>query len=134
MNTPHTRNGDSLSIGDRNLPAGIRPSPFIGRRYAAFRLCHGLHARPSVLPIANGIATLEEAVSAALTSGKIIYHKDKLVIRETDDRGTRLHIYAIRKKAAQWIHAPGEYLPKRVEDHYAYPVCVVDAELLGAGS
>jgi len=113
-----------------NLPAGIRPQPFTATTWTAFRVSEPGRTYPSkTYPLAIGE---QSSLTNAKNAGAIhCRHKDRLVIRETDDSGSRLHVYAIRKKAPQWVHQPGEFMPRRVEDLIADPVCVIDEGALG---
>lgn len=72
--------------------------------------------------------SLSEAVEEAQS---LCLHKDKLVIREIGDDGTdRLHIYAIKQKAATWVRRGFETV--REQPLYADPVCVIDATVIAA--
>jgi hypothetical protein len=131
-----------------NAPATLRApraEPFSPKSYAAFRVCeigdlyldrHGertIYPRNTfALPIGSP-PSLSDALAAALTCDKVLHHKDRLVISETDERGARLHIYAIRKAKPRQVHIAGEVLPRRVEDLYPELVCTVDAGVLALG-
>jgi len=97
-----------------------RPERYSAFSYRAFRLVEG---RTYPLDIGDA-ADLQEALRAGQVR---CFHKDCLAIGETDEDGaTKVHIYAIRRKAPQWVHTPGEILPQRVQDHYADPICILD--------
>lgn len=108
-----------------NALAGIRPRAYTAASYRAF-LISGVNGRAHSLNVEAG--RLLEAVDAAKV---LCNHKDVLAIRETDEAGTRVHLFTIRRKAAQWVHPVGEHLPRRVQDLYADPVCVLSGEVFG---
>jgi hypothetical protein len=57
-------------------------------------------------------------------------HKQHLLIRELGDRGVRLHLFAIKKKAAPRYVWQG-HEQKRVHDLYAAEVCSFDGGVVG---
>lgn len=117
------------------MTAALSPSPtrtarYSPKRYEAFVIVDG-RTYPRTYPTAP--TSLEEARDrAAMMFGN---HKDKLLIRETDEAtgDVKLHLYAIRKRAPSWVHPSGEFMPRRVEDLYPDPLCVIDGSVLGEG-
>lgn len=94
----------------------------------AFRISEdGRTGRLALPPTAVDVAA---ALAAALPA---CLFKEKLAIRETDEETgeVKIHLYAVRRKAPQWVHPAGEVLPRRVHDHYADPICVIPGEVLG---
>jgi hypothetical protein len=71
---------------------------------------------------------LREALNETLTRFSL-YHKDTLIVRETGEKGTRLRIFAIRKKSTpRYVHK--DHVTRAVHDLYADPVCVIDGDVL----
>lgn len=103
--------------------APYRTSAYSAVSFAAFRVSGGQTSRINVADSTNLKTTLNGAQLACL-------HGEKLVIRETDEAGSRLHVYAIRRAAPKWVHPPGEIVPRRVVDLFADPVCVIDGSVL----
>lgn len=93
--------------------AGMKEVPLGGRTYDCGRLNAG---------------TLEEALSEALSS-KLISHKETLVLQEIGDRGIKLHVFTVKRKATP-RYEYRNYVQHRVHDLYAAPVCTLDADLL----
>lgn len=103
----------------------IRPAPYLAARFDAFRVSGDQTARLSIGEPASLSGAVETAQHTCL-------HREQLLIRETgEDGAVKLHVFTIRKKAPRWVHQPGEIMPRRVEDHYADPICVIPGELLG---
>lgn len=109
-----------------NALAGIRPAPYSAVSFEAFRLTDG---RTYSLDIGDP-SDLADALRSAQTRC-FLAHKEHLAIRETDEAGARVHLYAIRKAAPKWVHPAGELVPRRVADLYADPVCVMDGAVFG---
>lgn len=119
-------------VGRSSTDAGAtRASVYSAKSFTAFRVSDGKHTIP--LALSGAPRTLDDALAAAMVR---TFHKDQLVIRETDEETGKvaLHLYAIRRRAPQWIHQPGDILPKRVADHYADPLCSIDGSVLLAGT
>lgn len=108
--------GDHQAYGTR---------PYTPRSYAAFRARND--GRTDLLRIDGSPTSLADALANVLP---LCIFKDKVAVRETDDDGSRLHLFTIRKKAPQWVHPAGEIMPRRVEDLYADPVCVLDMTII----
>ena len=107
------------------LDTAMRAEPYSPKHYAAFRVVPGLNADRtySCKPIEAG--ELGDALNEAL-AGQAFSHKDHLVIQETDDRGMRMHLFAIKRRSApSYVYANFE--TKRVQPLYAAPLCVIDA-------
>ena len=105
--------------------AGIRPQRYVASTFAAFRVCEigkGYRTYP-----AGDLGEPESVEAAVAIAQHGCHHKERLVIRETDEAGQiRLHVFAIKKRAPRWVHPAGELMPRRVEDLYADPICVID--------
>lgn len=101
-----------------------RALPYSAKRFDAFKVAGG-----KTYALDAGATSLEDAVKAAQFR---CFHKQHLVIRETDDEtgDVTLHLFVIRKAAPKWVHPAGEIVPRRVEDLYAEAVCVVDGGML----
>lgn len=104
-------------------------------RYEAFRVCEPLPAskRQPIypLPLAGPIVTLADALTAALTGGRSVNHKDKLAIRATDEETgeVTLHLYAIKRKSTpRYVYK--DYQTRREFDLYADPICTLSGEVL----
>lgn len=85
-------------MGSLNAVAGIRPAPLLEETFDAFRL-------PDGGSVAGPLDCAADSLRAAVEQTKTrCFHKDKLVIRQTDLRTGRqtLHFYAIRKGRAFW--------------------------------
>lgn len=73
-------------------------------------------------------STVADAVSQAVTL-RGFSHKQHLLIRESGERGSKLHIFAIKKKSApRYVHK--DHVTRREHDLYAAPVCVIDEAVL----
>lgn len=77
-------------------------------------------------PLVVDCASLKEAVEGAKVR---CLHKEHLLIKEAGPNGVRLHLFAIRKKAAPRYVWEG-HVQKRVQDLYAAPVCSFDAGVI----
>jgi hypothetical protein len=119
---------------------GIRPAavPYSATSYHAFRVCQG-HSGHHDTPLGGRTYdygrveadTLDGALTAALSLPQVIDHKEHLVIQEISERGVKLHVYAIKRKAApRYVHK--DHVTRRVHDLYAAPVCSIDGNLLRA--
>lgn len=72
--------------------------------------------------------TIGEALNGAL-AGYALFHKDTLLIRETSEKGVKVHVYGIKKKATpRWVHK--DHVSRRVHDLYAAPVCIIDGSAM----
>jgi hypothetical protein len=72
-------------------------------------------------------SNVPDAVNAALGQF-VLHHKEHLLIRETSERGSTLHIYSIRRKSApRWVHK--DHVPRAVHDLYADAVCSIDGNV-----
>jgi len=123
-----------------NTHAAIIPSdvqvaaPYAPARYEAFRVCEatkGYSARPRTTYALGDLpaATLDEALNAALAKSPLA-HKEHLAIRETDEHGARVHLFAIKRKSQPTYRYVGhEHV--RQHDLYAAPVCVMEGKLFG---
>jgi hypothetical protein len=96
--------------------------------FEAFRVWPGRTLR---LAFATTPRSLDEAIAGALMS-QAFHRGESLLIRETDPltKAAQLHVFAIKQKGARWVHPQGEMMPRRVEDRYADPVCVIDEGVL----
>lgn len=105
-----------------------RAQRFATTTFTAFKLVDDLKGRCYPIQFEASPAMLEEAVNAGLLR---CHHKDKLVVRETNELTgeTRLHIYAVKKKSAP-TRVYRDYAYHNVHSLYVEPVCVVPAEVL----
>lgn len=111
--------------------ASTRAQPYSATRFEAFRICevspppYGGPPCRTTYGLGDIPATsLDEALNATL--GKcLILHKEHLAIRETDERGARIHLYAIRRRSAPTYRFENH---QQVREHrlYAAHVCTVD--------
>lgn len=117
--------GKHLKVEEIDSVVGFtRPQPYSTLSFEAFRV-----TETRTFPLAAEGSALPDFLASAQVR---CFHKDKLLIRETDtETGTvKLHLYAIKKKAPKWIHPAGEIMPRRVEDLYADPLCIIDGQVL----
>jgi hypothetical protein len=112
-------------------PQAVRFSP---TKFEAFRICEAPKPQPNVPPRRTTFplgeipaASLDEALNATLAKC-LLLHKDHLAIRETDERGSRTHLFAIKRRAAPDYVSQG-HVWKAVHRLYAAPVCVIDGAL-----
>lgn len=110
-----------------NAIAGIRPQAYQRVSFEAWRVAEG---RSSPIEMRHGVETIAEAVRAAQPA---CLHKETLLIKATDAEtgASKVHVFMIRQKAPKWVHPAGELMPRRVQDLFADPVCVIDAAVLG---
>ena len=75
-------------------------------------------------------ATVDEALNEALTR-QHVDHKEHLAIRETGESGSRLHLFAIKRKSSP-AYVWDARQQRTVAQHrlYAAPVCVMDERVL----
>lgn len=106
-------------------------TPYSATRFEAFRICQPTKGFPDAPPprTTYGLGeipgtTLAEALNATLAKC-LLCHKDHLAIRETNDRGTRVHLYAIKRKAAPTYRWEDH---RQVREHQLYPafLCTID--------
>lgn len=106
--------------------------PYSPREYVAFKAEDIGSGRSrwltNPIPLVRGPRDLDEAVNEAVLA---CFHRQVLVVREASDEAVRLHLFVIRKAAPKWVHPAGEIMPRRVEDLYAQPLCVLDGDVLG---
>lgn len=114
------------------LPAAL---PYSATRFDAFRIVEPGSGFPGAPPPRTTYSlgeipatTLDEALNAVLAKC-LLMHKDHLAIRETTDRGQRVHLFAIRKKSGP-TYVYVDHVQKRVERLYAAPLCVMDGGLV----
>lgn len=69
-------------------------------------------------------ATLPDALNEALTR-KLFDHKDHLLIRETGERGVKLHLYAIKQKSRP-RYVLKDHVTRAVRDLYPAHLCTID--------
>lgn len=114
-----------------------RAVPFSTTTFHAFRVCQG-YSGAKETPLGGrtydygrlDATTLEDALTEAL-SGKVIDHKEHLVIQEISERGIRLHVFAVKKKSTpRYVHR--DHVTRAVRDLYADPICTLDGALLRA--
>jgi hypothetical protein len=110
------------------LATHLRPQAYTGKTYKAFRVTESNRTHPH--RIVGTPATLDEALNAALTGPSSLYHKDKLVIRESEAGKVTLHVFAIKRKSKPDYVREG-FETRRVQRLYAEPVCSIDGEILG---
>jgi hypothetical protein len=112
------------------IDEGTRPSLYAGKSFAAFRVTDN-PARTYPVQITGIPRTIDEARDAAI--GTFI-HKEKLLIRETDDATgrTTLHLWAVKKKAAQWRWEGSVQI--RFTPLFAEKLCEIDGALLSPRS
>jgi hypothetical protein len=113
---------------DEPSPKGSRPSgsvsAFAQAQYEAFQVSDN---RTYALGHISG-ATIDEALNGVL-AGFALFHKQHLVIRETDESGSRLHVYAIKRRSApNYVYRDHAY--HRQDVLYAAPVCAIDNDIL----
>lgn len=97
--------------------------------YAAFRISET--GRTYAVDIDGYLLPTVEAARDAALIGQAFAHKDHLLIRAADDRGVKLHLFAIKRKATpRYVHE--DHVTRRVHDLYAAPVCVIDGGVVGA--
>ncbi len=115
----------ALTIDD-----AVRAERYSPVRFDAFRVVKGLKAdRTYAVDIGGYLLPDLAAAQGAALIAQAFDHKDHLVIRETDDLGERLHIYAIkRRSAARFVHR--HHITERVRDLYAAHVCTINAREL----
>jgi hypothetical protein len=113
----------TLTILAPEAPA--RATRYGAAAFAAFRISESNRTYPS--QIDGDPATLAEAVDIAKLR---CFHKERLVIRETDrDGAVKLHVYAIRQSSkARPVYR--DYQTTMVRDLYAEPVCSIDGAVL----
>ena len=70
--------------------------------------------------------SLRDALNAAVVN---CAHKETLLIRETDEAGVRLHLYAIKRRSAPDYVRTGHEV-ERVHRLYAEAICVIDGAVL----
>lgn len=71
---------------------------------------------------------LRDALTEALTRHSL-YHKDTLILRERNEKGTVLRLFAIKKKSQpRYVHQ--DHVTRAVRDLYADPICVIDGDVL----
>jgi hypothetical protein len=110
------------------LPAAER---YHAVRFDAFRICEAAPAPyggpPARTTYSLGeipASSLDEALNAVLIKC-LLCHKEHLAIRETTDRGARVHLYAIKRKSTpQYRYENHQQV--RVHPLYAAPLCVID--------
>lgn len=114
-------------------PATPRAERYATTEFAAFRSCDsGTRWRTYPLGEIGQPATLDEALTAALTCGKALYQKDRLIIRETfDDGRVTVHVYAIKQRSRpDYVHV--DHVTRAVKRLYAEHVCSFDGvEVMG---
>lgn len=104
--------------------AEARATPFQVTRYDAFKITEGRTYRLGELDAGS----LGEAMNAAVGQFAM-FHKDHLLIRETGEGGTRLHLFAIKRKTnARYVHK--NHVTRAVHDLYAAPVCTIDGDII----
>ncbi len=73
-------------------------------------------------------STVADAVTQAVTL-RAFSHKQHLLVRESGERGSKLHIFAIKRKAAaRYVHQ--DHVTRAMHDLYAAPVCTIDESAL----
>ena len=105
-----------------------RAVPFQATSYAAFRICE--NGRTYKVDIDGYLLPTVEAARDAALIGQAFAHKDHLLVRETSDRGVKLHLFAIRRKSNPRYVWQG-HEQKRVHDLYAAEVCSFDGGVVG---
>lgn len=113
--------------------AGVRFVPYAATTFTAFRLCPALNGPDRISPLGEiDAGTIDEALSKTLAGDRAsssgIFHKDHLAIRETDEAGTRVHLYAIKRKSAP-RYEYRNYVTRPVHDLYAMKACVIPGEV-----
>jgi hypothetical protein len=103
---------------------GPRAVPFQQVDFEAFQIADG-----RTYPVEGIIAsTVADAVGQAVTL-RAFSHKQHLLIRESGERSSKLHIFAIKKRSApRYVHK--DHVTRREHDLYAAPVCVIDEAVL----
>jgi hypothetical protein len=115
------------------LPAA---EPYTAVRFEAFRITEQVKApyggpSPRTTYALGEVpgTSLEEALNATLAKC-LLMHKDHLAIRETSERGSRVHLYAIKRKSQPDYRTEGHRV---VREHrlYAAFVCSMDRAVFG---
>jgi hypothetical protein len=111
-------------------------TPYSATRYEAYRIVEPgggwRDAPPPRTTYALGEipgATLDEALNATLTKC-LLMHKDHLAIRETSERGSRVHLYSIKRKSQPDYRTEGHRVV-RTHQLYAAFVCTMDGAVFG---
>ena len=112
--------------------AGLRPQPFAAATYRAFRVTPmtkndftGAVGNATIPLNVDGAESLRDAVNAAQRG---CFHKDCLVIHEADERGQRVHIFAIKQKSSANYERDRRGILRRVQTLYPKLVCVIDSQ------
>ena len=129
MSKLHPIMAEALVAG--GIPAELvepRAVPFSPTTFHAFKVCED---RTYTLGEIDA-RTLEEARNGAVTRWAL-FHKDHLLIRESGERGVRLHLFAVKRKSAP-RYVWENHAQKRVFDLYAAPVCTIDGGALHLSS
>jgi hypothetical protein len=108
---------------------GPRAVPYSAVSFEAFQVAENGRTYPVEGIIASTVA---DAVTQAVTL-RAFSHKQHLLVRESGEQGSKLHIFAIKKKSApRYVHK--DHVSRAVRDLYAAPVCVIDGDLLAGGA
>lgn len=109
---------------------GPRAVPLTHVSFDAFKVPEAGGASPRTYALGSIDApALDDALNGALAKFAL-FHKDTLLIRETSERGVRVHVYSIkRKSAARYVHR--NHVTRAVHDLYASPVCTMDLDVIG---
>lgn len=101
--------------------------PYSLIRYEAYRIPEGTE-RAYPLRYESAPRSLSDAVETAKVR---CFHKDKLVIRETEtlSNETKLHLYAVKRQARP-TYVYRDYQTHREHPLYVEPVCVIGGEVL----
>lgn len=119
----------TAALATEILPAAVPYSP---TRFDAFRIADmgkGNPQRTYKVDIEGYLLPTVEAARDAALLGQAFAHKDHLIIRETGERGVKLHVFAIKRKSTPTYVWEG-HVQKRVNRLYADPVCTIDGGVL----
>lgn len=108
-----------------------RAVPYSATRYEVFKVADPGGPFPQRTYARGDVKaqSLDEAVTEALL-GTAFSHKDFLLVRETGDRGMKLHLYSIKKRSAP-TYAFRDHAYHREHRLYAAHVCSIDGGILG---
>jgi hypothetical protein len=95
---------------------------YIATEYAAFQISDDTGRTYEIEGLIAG--SLDEAMTQAVTL-RAFQHKDHLAIRETGERGVKVHLFAVKRKStARYVHR--DHVTRAVRDLYLAPVCTID--------
>lgn len=116
------------------LATAQRAVPYVATEFAAFRIADmgkGSAQRTYAVELADYPSSVADAANAALTA-QAFAHKDHLLVRESGERGVKLHIFAVRQRsAARTVY--DRHVSRQVRDLYLDPVCTIDGGALLQG-